>query len=53
VKNSPFQDQVVGEEVVKEVSGDPMKWKGVMRKLFSDHVGRRRGGENRKFRIAK
>jgi hypothetical protein len=29
--SSPSQDKVVGGEVTKEVFGDHLKWKGVMR----------------------
>jgi hypothetical protein len=34
-----FQDHVAGE-VTKEVFGDHVKWKGVMRTLFSGHMDR-------------
>jgi hypothetical protein len=36
---------VVGEDVTKEVFGDYVKWKGVMRMLFSGQVDSRRGDE--------
>jgi hypothetical protein len=45
VENGPFKDQVVQKEVMEEVFGDPVKWKGVMRKLFSSRRGKRRGDE--------
>jgi hypothetical protein len=40
-----FQDPVVGEEVTKSFRRSYVKWKGVLRTLFSGHVGRRRGDE--------
>jgi hypothetical protein len=46
VENGSFQDHMVGEEVIKEVFGDPVKWKGMMKDLFSSHMGRRRDDEN-------
>jgi hypothetical protein len=37
------QDQVVEEEVMKDVFGDHVRWKRVSKTLFSGHMGRRRG----------
>jgi hypothetical protein len=43
------QDKVIEEEVMNEIFGDHVKWKGMMRTLFSSHMSRRRG--DRKFLI--
>jgi hypothetical protein len=35
--SGPFRDQVVGEEVMKEIFGDHVNWKGVMRTFWRPH----------------
>jgi hypothetical protein len=37
--------------VTEDFFRDPVKWKGVLGKLFSSHVDRRRGDENVFFKV--